>query len=73
MLLKKMLRRNETVDFARGSIVLIASSAFMALKRINKEVKDLTADPPCNCSAGPNGGDLFAWKGTIMGFLATCR
>jgi ubiquitin-conjugating enzyme E2 D/E len=39
----------------------------MSVRRITKELQDLKNDPPHNCSAGPEGDDMYRWEGAIFG------
>uniref|UniRef100_A0AAR2IXX5 E2 ubiquitin-conjugating enzyme n=1 Tax=Pygocentrus nattereri TaxID=42514 RepID=A0AAR2IXX5_PYGNA len=37
------------------------------LCRIQKELAEITLDPPPNCSAGPKGDNIYEWRSTILG------
>lgn len=39
----------------------------MATKRLNKELKDITSDPPVGCAAQPKADDIFQWVATLDG------
>ncbi|XP_067019115.1 ubiquitin-conjugating enzyme E2 E1-like isoform X2 [Acropora muricata] len=38
-----------------------------AIKRIQRELAEITLEPPPNCSAGPKGDNLYEWNSTILG------
>eukprot|EP01100_Stratorugosa_tubuloviscum_P015824 TRINITY_DN94_c0_g1_i1.p1 TRINITY_DN94_c0_g1~~TRINITY_DN94_c0_g1_i1.p1 ORF type:complete len:250 (+),score=122.75 TRINITY_DN94_c0_g1_i1:27-776(+) len=38
-----------------------------SLKRIQKELAEISLEPPCNCSAGPKEDNLYEWVATILG------
>nr|XP_035133776.1 ubiquitin-conjugating enzyme E2 E1 isoform X2 [Callithrix jacchus] len=37
------------------------------VRKIQKELADITLDPPPNCSAGPKGDNIYEWRSTILG------
>ena len=37
------------------------------MKRIKKELNDISKDPPSNCTAGPHNDDMFFWDATLFG------
>lgn len=39
----------------------------MSIKRLERELKNIMKEPPCNCSAGLIDGDLYKWIATIIG------
>ncbi|XP_059164069.1 ubiquitin-conjugating enzyme E2 E1-like [Physella acuta] len=36
-------------------------------RRLQRELAEITLDPPPNCSAGPKGDNLYEWSSTILG------
>jgi ubiquitin-protein ligase len=56
----------QSVAKRQQSTVLSASA-----KRIQKELAEITLDPPPNCTAGPKGDNLYEWFSTIFGPVGT--
>ena len=44
-----------------------SSSVCSAAKRIQKELVDVSEEPPVDCWAGPKGDNLFEWVAVLLG------
>ncbi|XP_035560221.1 ubiquitin-conjugating enzyme E2 E2-like [Canis lupus dingo] len=50
-----------------GKISSKTAAKLTSAKRIQKELAEITLDPPPNCSAGPKGDNIYEWRSTILG------
>uniref|UniRef100_A0A3P9H657 E2 ubiquitin-conjugating enzyme n=1 Tax=Oryzias latipes TaxID=8090 RepID=A0A3P9H657_ORYLA len=57
------LKKKDSKASMSKSSKLLSTSA----KRIQKELADITLDPPPNCSAGPKDDNIYEWRSTILG------
>jgi ubiquitin-protein ligase len=44
-----------------------SSTQSTSAKRLQKELAEITLDPPPNCSAGPKGDNIYEWFSTLLG------
>ncbi|KAA0183296.1 hypothetical protein HAZT_HAZT003430 [Hyalella azteca] len=51
----------------RASNIKMSKALSTSARRIQKELAEITLDPPPNCSAGPKGDNLYEWVSTILG------
>ncbi|XP_058642643.1 ubiquitin-conjugating enzyme E2 E3 isoform X2 [Onychostoma macrolepis] len=56
-------QQKKSTKLSSKTTAKLSSSA----KRIQKELAEITLDPPPNCSAGPKGDNIYEWRSTILG------
>ncbi len=57
-----MVKESQGTNKNQGS----AKRCFI-LTRIQKELAEISLDPPSDCSAGPKGDNIYEWVSTITG------
>ncbi|KAM9404051.1 ubiquitin-conjugating enzyme E2 E1 isoform 1-T1 [Salvelinus alpinus] len=61
-------KRESKASMSKTSKLLSTSAKrHVCFCRIQKELADITLDPPPNCSAGPKGDNIYEWRSTILG------
>lgn len=63
-------RERRARDMASASKLWLSKSPrgmSNSAKRLQKELAEITLDPPPNCSAAPKGDNLYEWVSTILG------
>jgi len=59
--------RDRSKGSSKSSKAFGSKALSTSAKRIQKELAEITLDPPPNCSAGPKGDNIYEWVSTILG------